>query len=88
MGLFFRSPNLQKHERIRWRRAANHEQAGVARGGRLFLTSRRLVFTANRFEARLGAQDEGSDELFVVTCDAGEAAQALRQLVHAQSAER
>ncbi len=57
MGLFFRSPKLQKNERVRWRRAANHEQSGIARGGRLFLTSRRLIFAPNRLDFRMGGQD-------------------------------
>lgn len=60
MGLFFRSPKLQKNERVIFHLAANHEQADVARGGRLSLTSRRLVFTANRFDHRMGGQDWGT----------------------------
>lgn len=57
MGLFFRSPKLQKNERVIFRLAANHEQADIARGGRLSLTSRRLVFNANRIDHRMGGRD-------------------------------
>ena len=57
MGLWFRSPVLQKSERLLWSVAANHDQADRAIGGKLFVTSRRLVFTANRIEARMRGID-------------------------------
>lgn len=57
MGLWFRSPILQKGERLVWSVAANHDQADRAVGGKLFVTSQRLVFTANRIEARMRGID-------------------------------
>ena len=58
MGVFFRSPKLTSGESALWDRAANREQAGWRTvGGRLTVTSSRVLFTANRFDAVLGGND-------------------------------
>ena len=49
---------LDPGESVVWDAAANREQAGWrAVGGRLTLTTTRLLFTANRFDAVLGGRD-------------------------------
>ena len=47
------APTLAEDESIVWQKAANRQQSELrAVGGRLFLTTRRLVFQPNRFDSR------------------------------------
>lgn len=51
------SPALRDGEVVMWNRAANREQGGRAVGGRLRLTTHRLIFTANRLDRRTRGRD-------------------------------
>jgi hypothetical protein len=54
VGVFFLPPELQAGEVVVWAKAANRSQGGRAVGGRLHLTSHRLVFAPNRVDALTG----------------------------------
>jgi hypothetical protein len=52
MGIWVRTPDLEKTETVVWNRAANRTQSsGRAVGGRLYLTQSRLAFEPNRLDA-------------------------------------
>src|SRR5437588_7561757 len=58
MSLWFRSPRLASYESVVWEAPANRQQAGWrAVGGKLTLTTGRLIFMANRFDAVLRGRD-------------------------------
>jgi len=55
MGVWIRSPALEPTETVVWSRAANRTQSAQrAVGGRLFLTTSRLLFEPNRVDAATG----------------------------------
>lgn len=54
MGIWFKRPELQDAEEVKWSGAANHTRGRTAVGGRLDLTTERIIFTPNRFESLLG----------------------------------
>lgn len=56
MGLWFRDLPLVPRESLVWQVACNWQQAGVARGGRLGLTSQALVFEPNRLDRLTGGR--------------------------------
>jgi hypothetical protein len=56
LGVWVPDPGLEQGEELRWQRGANRTQGSRAIGGRLFLTSWRLVFMPNRLDALLGAR--------------------------------
>src|SRR5258708_1196187 len=51
MGIIFKSPEMQDHEWVLWRKFANRTQGNRAVGGRLHLTDRQLIYEPNRFDA-------------------------------------
>lgn len=53
-GTWFNRPVLPANEKIVAAYPANHTQGKRAVGGKLFLTSRRLLFVPNRFEQETG----------------------------------
>jgi hypothetical protein len=58
MGLWFRGPTLLPNETVLWRARANHQQSALrVVGGRLYATETRIVFQANRPDARMGGSD-------------------------------
>ncbi len=57
MGVIFPEPALEVGESIVWRALANRTQGGRAVGGRLYLTSRRICFSAHRLDRLFGGQD-------------------------------
>lgn len=52
-----------------WRRAANRQQRRRAVGGRLLLTSERLIFTSNRLDRLTGGSDWSVDRDDVTAVD-------------------
>lgn len=56
MGLWVRRLRLDPRERLRWQVACNWSQRGIARGGRLALTSQALVFEPNRLDGVTGGK--------------------------------
>jgi len=58
MGIFGGKPRLDQAEAVVWQQLANRTQsAGRAVGGRLFLTSTRLLFEPNRVDAATGGEN-------------------------------
>lgn len=56
MAYWVPDPELEQGEELRWQRSANRTRGSRAIGGRLFLTSRRLVFMPNRVDALFTAR--------------------------------
>ncbi|MFF0544723.1 hypothetical protein ACWEVD_12350 [Nocardia thailandica] len=56
MGLWISDPAFDAAEKVVWRQLANRTQGKRAVGGRLYLTSRRLLFTPNRLDAATGGR--------------------------------
>ena len=54
MGLLVPKPRLEGGETSQWHRLANREQGDKAVGGRLDVTTKRVVFTASRLEGGSG----------------------------------
>jgi hypothetical protein len=55
MGFWIRDPALLPQEEVVWRRYANREQGSLRQvGGRLLVTSQRIVFVPNRFDDATG----------------------------------
>ena len=58
MGIWVRDPALEQVETVLWKRAANRTQSDRrAVGGRLFLTTSRLLFEPNRLDAVTGGEN-------------------------------
>ena len=56
VGIWFRDLRLLAGEQLVWQVACNWEQRGVARGGRLGLTSQALIFEPNRLDGLMGGK--------------------------------
>jgi hypothetical protein len=55
MGSWVEEPATADGEEVLWRRAANRQQGPRrAVGGRIFLTNKRVIFMANRFDHATG----------------------------------
>jgi hypothetical protein len=56
VGVWFRDLRLLPGERLVWQLACNWQQGGIARGGRLGLTSQALIFEPNRLDRLMGGK--------------------------------
>jgi hypothetical protein len=56
MGIFVPKPHLERRERLLYKRAANRSFGNRAIGGRLFVTTRRVIFAPNVFDRLLRAK--------------------------------
>jgi hypothetical protein len=56
VGIWFRDLRLLPGESLVWQVACNWQQRGVARGGRLGLTSQALIFEPNRLDGLMGGK--------------------------------
>lgn len=55
-SVLFDKPQLDPGEAVVWEAKVNRTQGRWARGGKLVLTDRRLIFEPHKFERRIGAQ--------------------------------